>query len=116
MRVSIDIVSDVICPWCFVGKRRLDTALASVEGFVADVRWHPFLLDGTIPKEGMDRRDYLRRKFGADRLKTLHDPLLAAAKEAGAPVNFEAIKRTPNTLDAHRLLRWAHAAGKQHDM
>jgi predicted DsbA family dithiol-disulfide isomerase len=115
MTVSIDIVSDVICPWCFVGKRRLDTALASLEGISAEVRWHPFLLDGSIPKEGMDRRDYLTRKFGADRLKTLHDPLLAAAKEAGAPVNFEIIKRTPNTLDAHRLLRWANA-GKQHDM
>ncbi|HUR42790.1 MAG TPA: DsbA family oxidoreductase [Aestuariivirga sp.] len=116
MTVSIDIVSDVICPWCFVGKRRLDAALASLGDIVAEVSWHPFLLDGSIPKEGMDRRDYLTRKFGAERLKTLHDPLLAAAKEAGAPMDFAAIKRTPNTLDAHRLLRWSQAVGKQHDM
>lgn len=112
----IDVVSDVICPWCFLGKRRLDKALAQLDGMDVLVRWRPFALDPTIPPEGLDRTDYLTRKFGADRLPTLHDPLIEAAARDGVPYNFDAITRTPNTLDAHRLIRWAHTAGLQHEM
>lgn len=115
-KVVIDVVSDVICPWCFLGKRRLDKALASLPDVQADIGWRPFLLDPTIPPEGMDRHTYLAAKFGEERLKTLHDPLEAAGKEDGVPYRFDAIKRTPNTLNAHRLLRWSHAAGKQQDV
>jgi predicted DsbA family dithiol-disulfide isomerase len=116
MSIIIDIVSDVICPWCFLGKRHLDKAIASLEDGAVEVRWRPFLLDASIPKEGMDRKEYLTRKFGAERLKDLHAPLLAAAKAAGVPYDLERITRTPNTLNAHRLIAWSHAAGKQHKM
>lgn len=115
-KVVIDVVSDVICPWCFLGKRRLDKALASLPDVQADIGWRPFLLDPTIPPEGMDRHAYLSAKFGEERLKTLHDPLEAAGKEDGVPYRFDAITRTPNTLNAHRLLRWSHAEGKQQDL
>ena len=116
MSIIIDIVSDVICPWCFLGKRHLDKAIAALDGVSVDVRWRPFLLDATIPKEGLDRTEYLTRKFGAERLKDLHAPLVAAGKAAGVPYHFDRITRTPNTLNAHRLIAWAHAAGKQHEM
>lgn len=116
MSIIVDIVSDVICPWCFLGKRHLDKAIASLDAGSVELRWRPFLLDATIPKEGLDRKEYLTRKFGAERLKDLHAPLIAAGKAAGVPYNFERITRTPNTLNAHRLIAWSHAAGKQHEM
>jgi predicted DsbA family dithiol-disulfide isomerase len=110
----VDVVSDVICPWCFLGKRRLDAAIAMLDIEVF-VRWRPFMLDPTIPPEGLDRQDYMLRKFGPERLKTIHGPLIAAGAELGVPYDFDAITRTPNTLDAHRLIRWAHTAGLQHE-
>ena len=115
-RFVIDVISDVICPWCFLGKRRLDKALSTGEGLDIMVRWRPFMLDPTIPPEGLDRTQYLTNKFGAERLATLHDPLIAAARELAVPYDFEAITRTPNTLDAHRLMRWSHTIERQHDM
>lgn len=115
-KLIIDVVSDVICPWCFLGKRRLDKALASLPDVEADIGWRPFMLDPTIPLEGLDRRTYLENKFGEERLATLHDPLVAAGREDGVPYQFDKITRTPNTLNAHRLLRWSHVEGKQHDM
>lgn len=116
MSVIVDIVSDVICPWCFLGKRHLDKAIASLDPGSVALRWRPFLLDASIPREGLDRTEYLTRKFGAERLKDLHAPLIAAGKAAGVPYHFERITRTPNTLNAHRLIAWSHAAGKQHEM
>ena len=115
-KVVIDVVSDVICPWCFLGKRRLDAALASLPGVVADIGWRPFMLDPTIPAEGIDRHTYLANKFGEERLKTLHDPLIKAGEEDGVPYRFDVITVTPNTTNAHRLLRWSHASGKQNEM
>ena len=112
----IDVVSDVICPWCFLGKRRLDRALEIAGNPEVTVRWRPFLLDPTISPEGLGRREYLVAKFGEARLKTIHDPLLQAAKELGVPYNFEVITRTPNSIDAHRLIRWSHTAGLQSEM
>jgi predicted DsbA family dithiol-disulfide isomerase len=114
--LEIDVVSDIICPWCFLGKRRLDKAIASIDDIKVEVNWRPFLLDPTIPKEGMSRRQYMENKFGAERLKTIHDPLIAAGKEDGVPYQFDKITRTPNTIDAHRLIRWSHPAAKQHDV
>ena len=114
--ISIDVISDVICPWCFLGKRRLDKAIGLLDGITVEVNWRPFFLDPTIPAEGMSRRTYLENKFGADRLKTIHDPILAAAKADGVPYAFDKITRTPNTMDAHRLIRWSHVGGKQHDV
>jgi predicted DsbA family dithiol-disulfide isomerase len=77
------------------------------------VRWHPFFLDPTIPAEGISRHDYMTKKFGAERLKTIHDPLIIAGREDGVPYAFEKITRTPNTLNAHRVIYWSAAAGKQ---
>ncbi len=114
--ISIDVISDVICPWCFLGKRRLDKAIGLLEGIRVAVNWRPFFLDPTIPAEGISRRTYLESKFGEERLKTLHDPILAAGKEDGVPYAFDKIMRTPNTTDAHRLIRWSHGGGKQHDV
>ena len=114
--ISIDVVSDVICPWCFLGKRRLDKAIGLLDDIKVEVNWRPFFLDPTIPREGMSRRTYLENKFGAERLKTIHDPILAAGKADGVPYAFDKISRTPNTGDAHRLIRWSHDAGKQHDV
>ena len=112
--IPIDIVSDVVCPWCFVGKRRLERALTQLPDLHVEVRWRPFQLDSTIPKEGMPRADYLRRKFGSDeRIAELHKPLKAVGAELGIPFAFEKITVSPNTLNAHRLLRWADEAGKQ---
>jgi predicted DsbA family dithiol-disulfide isomerase len=114
-RFIIDVVSDVICPWCFLGKRRLDAALARLDGLDVFVRWRPFMLDPTIPPEGLARQDYMLAKFGPERLKTIHDPLIAAGEELGVPFDFDAVTRTPNTLDAHRLIRWSHTVERQHE-
>jgi predicted DsbA family dithiol-disulfide isomerase len=112
-KVSIDVVSDVICPWCFLGKRRLDKALAALPEIEVEVTYRPFFLDPTIPPEGLDRHSYMLNKFGVERLKTLHDPLIAAGKEDGVPYAFDQITRTPNSLNAHRLSRWAQVSGVQ---
>jgi predicted DsbA family dithiol-disulfide isomerase len=111
--IKIDVVSDVICPWCFLGKRRLDKALSLIPDVEVEVVFRPFFLDPTIPPQGLDRHAYMLAKFGAERLATIHDPLIAAGKDIGVPYRFDKITRTPNTLNAHRLLRWAHAAGTQ---
>ena len=111
----IDVVSDVICPWCFLGKRRLDAALGALDMNVF-IRWRPYMLDPTIPPEGLDRQEYMLAKFGPEKLKTIHDPLIEAGRELGVPFNFDVITRTPNTLDAHRLIRWAHTVERQHEM
>ncbi|WP_421696605.1 DsbA family oxidoreductase [Aestuariivirga sp.] len=111
----IDVVSDVICPWCFLGKRRLDAALKQLDLSVF-IRWRPFMLDPTIPPEGLDRQQYMLNKFGPEKLKTIHDPLIEAGKELGVPYHFDLITRTPNTLDAHRVIRWAHTVERQTEM
>jgi predicted DsbA family dithiol-disulfide isomerase len=94
----------------------LDKALSMIPDVEVEVVYRPFFLDPTIPIEGLDRQKYMLDKFGPERLKTIHDPLIAAGKEDGVPYHFDKITRTPNTLDAHRLIRWALAAGKQAEM
>ncbi len=109
----IDVVSDVVCPWCYLGEKRLEAALAEEPQPVA-VRWRPYQLDPTIPDGGLDRRAYMEKKFGnGDRLKTAHDNLVRLGAEVGLPFAFDRIKRAPNTLDAHRLIRWSASAGVQ---
>ena len=106
----IDVVSDVVCPWCYVGKRRLEAALKGDAGTL--IRWRPFQLDATIPPEGLDRKAYMRAKFGdGPRLGEVHARLKALGQEVGVAFDFEAIQRSPNTLDAHRLIRFATEAG-----
>lgn len=109
---TIDVVSDVICPWCFLGKRRLDAALAALDMDVF-IRWRPYMLDPGIPPGGLDRHEYMLNKFGAERLKTIHDPLIEAGQEVDISYRFDLIKRTPNTLDVHRLIRWSHTVDRQ---
>ena len=111
--ITIDVVSDVICPWCFLGKRRLDKALSLIPEVKAEVSFRPFFLDPSIPPKGLGRHEYMATKFGEERLKTIHDPLIKAGQEDGVPYHFDKITRTPNTMDAHRLLRWAKIEGKQ---
>jgi predicted DsbA family dithiol-disulfide isomerase len=111
--LTIDIVSDVVCPWCFLGEKRLEAALAEAPQPVA-VRWRPYQLDPTIPDGGLDRAEYMAKKFGASgRLQSVHDNLVRLGAEVGLPFAFDKIKRAPNTLDAHRVIRWANSAGLQ---
>ena len=110
--IAIDIVSDAVCPWCYIGKRNLEAALADLPDLDVDVRWRPYQLDPTIPAEGLDRRAYMQRKFGS-RIDEIHQRLKQAGDAAGLDFAFEAIERSPNTLDAHRLIRYADRDGKQ---
>ncbi len=110
----IDIVSDVVCPWCYVGKKHIEKALANMPDIDAVVRWHPFQLDPSIPAEGYDRKAYMAKKFGdGGQLKAAHERLEALGNSNGIAFQFDAISRSPNTLDAHRLIRWADEAGVQ---
>ena len=106
--LAIDVISDVVCPWCYVGKKRLEAALALVPEIKTEVRWRPYQLDPTIPPEGVSRRAYMEKKFGSlDAIKLAHDRLNALGQELGIAFNFSGILISPNTLDAHRMIRWA---------
>lgn len=109
----VDVVSDVVCPWCFIGKRHLETALAALPDEAgALVRWHPFELNPDLPAEGVDRRDYLEAKFGGPaRAAEIYARVREAGRRAGIDFDFDAIARQPNTRDAHRLVAWAQAKG-----
>jgi predicted DsbA family dithiol-disulfide isomerase len=112
--IHIDVVSDVVCPWCFIGKRNLEAALEELGDIGISVSWRPFQLDPTIPPEGHDRRAYMEAKFGGgEKLKTIHQRVKEAGQAAGIDFDFEAIEVSPNTLDAHRVIRWAGGAGPQ---
>ena len=112
--IEIDVISDVMCPWCYIGKRRLEKALAMLPDIAVDIRWRPFQLDHTIPEHGMDRQDYLRNKFGSDAgAEQIYQPVRDAGKAEDIAFDFDAIKVAPNTLNAHRVIRWAMAEGVQ---
>src|SRR6516162_320575 len=113
MSLSVEVISDVICPWCFIGKRRLEKAIAADAGPVK-VRWLPFQLNPTMPKEGISRREYRTRKFGSwERSLELDAKVVAVGKAEGIQFAFDRIGRTPNTFDAHRLVRLADEVGVQ---
>ncbi|WP_136657353.1 DsbA family oxidoreductase [Nitratireductor sp. XY-223] len=107
--VNIDIVSDVMCPWCYIGKKRLEAAVKDLpENIEVDVRWRPYQLDPTLPKEGKDRKQYLSEKFGgSERAQQIYANILDAGRTESIPFDFESIAVSPNTLDAHRVIRWA---------
>lgn len=110
--LRIDVVSDVVCPWCFLGQKRLDAAIAASPDIDVSITWRPFQLDATIPAEGLDRKAYMRAKFGDEaRLREAHARLDALGAAVGIRYDFDAIKISPNTLDAHRVIRWAGAEG-----
>jgi predicted DsbA family dithiol-disulfide isomerase len=111
--ITVDVVSDVVCPWCFIGQKRLDKAVAAAGDVDVHIRWRPFQLDPTIPPQGKDRREYMRAKFGSDeRIREIHARIEPLGEAEGISFAFDAIKVAPNTLDAHRLIRWAGAAGE----
>jgi len=106
--MPIDVVSDIVCPWCFIGKRRLEKALALRPDIAAEVRWRPYFLNDWIPRQGIDRNTYLETKFGSvERYAAIAERVAAAARSEGLDYALDKIARQPNTLDCHRLILWA---------
>ncbi len=111
--VQIDVVSDVVCPWCFIGKRRLEKALSLIPNISVEVRYHPYFLNPWVPREGMSREQYLTTKFGSpDRYASIAARVAAAAAAEGLTYAVDKMRRQPNTLDSHRLILWAQSTGK----
>jgi predicted DsbA family dithiol-disulfide isomerase len=112
--IKLDILSDPICPWCYIGKARIDRALEAHPEHEFLIEWHPFQLNPDMPAQGMDRRDYLELKFGGKQgAVQAYSPIVLAAEDTGLGIDFAGIKRTPNSIDAHRLIHWAGIEGKQ---
>ncbi|MFD0847806.1 DsbA family oxidoreductase [Sphingosinicella xenopeptidilytica] len=110
MAITIDVVSDFVCPWCWIGKRHLDTFANEAD---IERRWHPYLLHPDMPAGGVARADFMRTKFGSDeRASELAAGVTAAAKGAGLDIDYSRVERVPDTRDAHRLVRWAGGQGR----
>ena len=115
--LTIDIVSDVVCPWCYIGKKRIENALKLVSDVPVEVHWRPFFLNPWVPREGISREDYLTAKFGSvDAYNGIAQRVVAAAGEEGLSYRPERVKRQPNTIDCHRLIHWADAKGRAAEM
>jgi predicted DsbA family dithiol-disulfide isomerase len=115
--LTIDIVSDVVCPWCYIGKRRIENALALVPDVPVQVNWRPFFLNAWVPREGISREDYLTTKFGSvEAYNGIAGRVVAAANEEGLVYRPDLVKRQPNTIDCHRLIHWAEADGRASEM
>jgi predicted DsbA family dithiol-disulfide isomerase len=115
--LRLDIVSDVVCPWCYIGKHRIESALALAKDIPVEVHWRPFFLNPWVPREGISREEYLTTKFGSvDAYKGIAGRVVAAAGEEGLTYRPELVKRQPNTIDCHRLIHWADAKGKAAEM
>ncbi len=109
--LHIDVVSDVVCPWCYIGKHRLEAAMALVPDIAVDVIWRPFFLNPWIPREGIDRKTYLETKFGSvERYRAIAERVVAAAAAEGLLYAPDKVSRQPNTLDSHRLILWSRSA------
>ncbi len=111
--LTVDVISDVMCPWCYIGKRRLDRAQVLAPDVEPVIRWRPFQLDATIPPEGMDRQEYLDKKFGRDRASEMYAQIQETGEAEGIMFAFDRITRSPNTINAHRLIRWAEVGDQQ---
>lgn len=111
--ITLDIFADPVCPWCLIGKARLDRALEARPGHPFAIRWQPFQLNPTMPATGMSRPAYLEAKFGREGAARAYLEVLEAAKDAGVTLDLAAIQTMPNTFDAHRLLHWAELEGRQ---
>jgi predicted DsbA family dithiol-disulfide isomerase len=115
--MQIDIISDVVCPWCFIGKRRLEKALAMRPEIAPEIQWRPFQLNPDMPAEGMSRADYIATKFGdSSHSRRIHQTIAEAGATVGIVFDFERIKRSPNTRNAHRLVRFATKQGAGGDV
>lgn len=113
--ITIDVVSDVVCPWCYLGRKRLEQAIESIKDELAvSVTFRPYQLNPDMPPEGVDHKKHLAEKLGGtDAVDRAHDMLTGLGHEAGIDFDFAAVKISPNTLDAHRLLRWAMIEGTE---
>jgi predicted DsbA family dithiol-disulfide isomerase len=112
--IPLDIISDPICPWCYIGWTNLARAMEARPDHPFAVEWHPFQLNPEMPPGGMDRREYLEHKFGGrEGALTAYAPVVEHAERAGLTLNLDRIERTPNTIDAHRLIHWAGVEGRQ---
>jgi predicted DsbA family dithiol-disulfide isomerase len=115
--LKIDIVSDVVCPWCYIGKRRIEEALALVPDVPVEVHFRPYFLNPWVPREGISREEYLTTKFGSvEAYKGIAGRVVAAAKEEGLTYRPDLVQRQPNTTDCHRLIHWAQAIGAAAEM
>jgi predicted DsbA family dithiol-disulfide isomerase len=115
--VRVDVVSDVVCPWCFIGKKRLEQAIALNPDIPVEVHFHPYFLNEWIPPEGISRDDYLTAKFGSpERYKEIATRVSAAAAQEGLVYAIDKVNRQPNTTDCHRLIYWADLVGKAPQM
>jgi predicted DsbA family dithiol-disulfide isomerase len=111
--ITIDVFSDVVCPWCFIGKRRLEKALALKSEIPVEVRYQPYFLNPWIPRDGISRGEYLTTKFGSPaKYEQIAQRVAAAAQAEGLTYNIGSLKRQPNTIDAHRLIQWAQSIGR----
>ena len=107
-KLTVDVISDVACPWCFIGMKRLERAIAMADGVEVAIRWRPYQLDPAIPPGGLPRKAYMLQKFGSEeRLREIHDRIVPLGEVEGIRFNFDAMEVQANTLDAHRLIRWA---------
>ncbi len=115
--LTIQVFSDVICPWCFIGKRRLDNVISEIDKFQVAVRWRPYQLYPGLPYEGIDRRKHLRRKYGKDGSKNSGSiRVQEEAESVGIDLRYDLIEKIPNTAYAHHLLEWSQANSLQHEM
>src|SRR3954449_12674047 len=115
--LQIDIVSDVVCPWCYIGKRRIEDALALTPDVPVEINWRPFFLNSWVPREGISRDEYLTAKFGSpEAYKSIAGRVVAAATDEGLQYRPDLVRRQPNTTDCHRLIHWADARGKSAEM
>jgi predicted DsbA family dithiol-disulfide isomerase len=115
--MQIDIISDIVCPWCFIGKRRLEKALVMRPEIETDITWRPFQLNPDMPAEGMARADYIATKFGdSSHSRRIHQTIAEAGATVGIDFAFDKIKRSPNTRNAHRLIRYATRQGAGNDV
>ncbi len=116
-RLSIEVVHDLVCPWCYLGLRRLLRTLRGRPDISFDLVWRPFLLNPDMPRAGMARADYVVRKFGGEeRARRLYGSIAEIGRAEGVMFRFERIRRTPSSVDAHRMVRWAHEAGRGTEM
>lgn len=115
--MKIDIISDTVCPWCLIGKRKLEKALEQRPDLDVEIAWHPFQLHPDMPVEGADRKEFIAKKFGSDeRARELYQNIEQAGAAIGVDFNFSKITRSPNTLNSHRLIKWAASADAQDEI
>ncbi len=115
--MKIDIISDTVCPWCLIGKRKLEKALEQRPDLTVEIAWHPFQLHPDMPVEGADRKEFIAKKFGSvERARELYENVERAGSAVGLDFNFSKIARSPNTLNSHRLIKWASSAGVQDEL